>query len=287
VLHSILTLVASLVGVVLAPVYDGLERKLRAAIHTRIGPPVLQTWYDLVKLFSKELVIPEGGTWCVLTLALEITALVASIALLNYIPLVTIPGVVGVEVAAFIALLTVATALTMVRAVAQNNVYSVVGGFREFTLALSSEPFLVFSYLALVAGGERPVFRISSLLILTICAYVLSSRIPYDIAEAEPELSAGVNIELAGPLLGVATMSTVLRRFLAAELTALALVSTAGFWSYQALVLSLALTPAVWVVHALVSILLGRTRVDVGPRTLLLTLFPLSVVTITIYGLGL
>jgi formate hydrogenlyase subunit 4 len=283
----LLTIVASIVGVVLAPVYDALERKLRAAVHTRIGPPLLQTWYDIMKLFSKELVIPEGGTWCVLSVVLEFTALVASVALLNYIPLATAPGVAGVEAAAFIALLSVATALVMVRAVAQNNVYSVVGGFREFALALSSEPFLIFSYLALVASGERFVFRLSSLLILTICAYVLSGRIPYDIAEAEPELSAGVSIELAGPLLGVATMSATLRRLLAAELTALALVSTAGLWGYRALALSLALTPAVWMVHALVSILLGRTRVDVGPRTLLLTLFPLTVVATVIYGLGL
>jgi len=287
VLHSLLTIAVSLAGITLAPVYDGLERKLRAAIHTRIGPPILQTWYDLVKLFSKELVIPEGGSWCVLSAILELTALAASVALLNYVPLAATPGMVGIEVAAFIVLLSVATALTIVRAVTQNNVYSVVGGFREFTLALSSEPFLVFSYIALVAGGERFVFKLASTLILAICAYVLSGRIPYDIAEAEPELSAGVNIELAGPLLGVATMSTLLRKFLAAELTALALVLVAGFEGYQALALALALTPGVWVVHALVSILLGRTRVDVGPRTLLLTLLPLSIVTVAVYGLGL
>ncbi len=286
-LHSLLTLAVLLAGVFLAPIYDGLERKLRAAVHTRIGPPVLQTWYDLVKLFSKELVVPEGGSWCALSVVLEFVALVASVALLSYVPLAVSPGKAGAEVVAFIVLLTVATALTMVRAVSQNNVYSVVGGFREFTLALSSEPFLIFSYLAIATGGERFVLKLSSLLILVISAYVVSGRIPYDIAEAEPELSAGVNIELAGPLLGVATMSTVLKRLLAAELTAMAFVLTVGFDGYQALALALALTPAVWVVHSLVSILLGRTRVDMAPRTLLLTLFPLCVVTITIYGLGL
>jgi len=286
VLHSLLALAVLLAGVFLAPIYDGLERKLRAAVHTRIGPPVLQTWYDLVKLFSKELIVPEGGSWCVLSVVLELVALVASVALLSYVPLTVSSGTVGAEVVAFIVLLTVATALTIARAVSQNNVYSVVGGFREFTLALSSEPFLIFSYLAIATGGERFVLKLSSLLILAISAYVVSGRIPYDIAEAEPELSAGVNIELAGPLLGIATMSTVLKRLLAAELTAMALALVAGFEGYQALALALALTPAVWVVHALVSILLGRTRVDIAPKTLLLTLFPLCVVTITIYGLG-
>jgi len=286
VLHSLLALAVLLAGVFLAPIYDGLERKLRAAVHTRIGPPVLQTWYDLVKLFSKELIVPEGGSWCVLSVVLELVALVASVALLSYVPLTVSPGTVGAEVVAFIVLLTVATALTIARAVSQNNVYSVVGGFREFTLALSSEPFLIFSYLAIATGGERFVLKLSSLLILAISAYVVSGRIPYDIAEAEPELSAGVNIELAGPLLGIATMSTVLKRLLAAELTAMALALVAGFEGYQALALTLALTPAVWVVHALISILLGRTRVDIAPKTLLLTLFPLCVVTIAIYGLG-
>ncbi|HWI60585.1 MAG TPA: NADH-quinone oxidoreductase subunit H, partial [Symbiobacteriaceae bacterium] len=38
----------------LAPLYAGLTRKLRARLQNRQGPPILQPYFDLFKLLGKE-----------------------------------------------------------------------------------------------------------------------------------------------------------------------------------------------------------------------------------------
>ncbi len=44
----------TLVGSILPVILDGVERKLKARVQSRIGPPITQTLYDLLKLTIKE-----------------------------------------------------------------------------------------------------------------------------------------------------------------------------------------------------------------------------------------
>jgi len=39
---------------ILSPFFDGFTRKVRALIHGRVGPPPLQSYYDIIKLMGKE-----------------------------------------------------------------------------------------------------------------------------------------------------------------------------------------------------------------------------------------
>ncbi|MDW8010904.1 MAG: NADH-quinone oxidoreductase subunit H, partial [Sulfolobales archaeon] len=274
------------IQLVLAPVYDGLERKVRAAIHTRIGPPVLQTWYDIVKLFSKEVVVPVGGSWYALVAVLEMLTLVTASVLLVHVSSAGLNRAALFEASVFIVLTGIATTLAVVRAVSQSNVFSVLGGFREFSLMISAEPFLATSLLLLISGAEAPASKAIAALVLVIAAYVISGRVPYDIAEAEPELASGVNIELAGPLLGVATLSVVLKKFISATLTALALTSWSSLVGIASLAAAALLTPIIWIAHTVVGTLLGRSRVDLAVRFLYTTLFILSSMLLVSYGLG-
>lgn len=283
----LLSLVVAVVALALAPLYDGVERKVRAAIHTRIGPPILQTWYDIVKLLSKEVVIPVGGLWSVLVVVLELATLAAASILLIFISTTGFAESVYLETVSFIVLVGVTSALAIVRAISQNNVFSVVGGFREFMLILSTEPFMVASLLLLASGVGTLTTRGLTVLTLTVSAYVFSGRIPYDIAEAEPELASGVNIELAGPVLGIATTSAVLKKMVSATLTSLAIVSLAGLRGIESLVAVTLMTPAVWIVHTIVSILLGRSRVDLSTKFLYVTLIFLCLILLVSFGLGL
>ena len=45
----------------LAPLAEGLLRKLKATIHSRQGPPVIQPYLDLAKLSVKEDLAPTTG----------------------------------------------------------------------------------------------------------------------------------------------------------------------------------------------------------------------------------
>ncbi|MCX8170843.1 MAG: NADH-quinone oxidoreductase subunit H, partial [Candidatus Bathyarchaeota archaeon] len=42
--------------------FDGVDRKLHARMQKRIGPPIIQPFYDLIKLFSKERIVPATAS---------------------------------------------------------------------------------------------------------------------------------------------------------------------------------------------------------------------------------
>lgn len=48
---------------IVSPLVGGIIKKVKSLTQKRKGPPVLQMYYDLIKLFSKELVISDQSTW--------------------------------------------------------------------------------------------------------------------------------------------------------------------------------------------------------------------------------
>ena len=243
-------------GVVLAPIYDSLERKIKARLHSRVGPPILQTWYDVLKLLAKELVIPEGGYF---TAAIVLTELFLSIALLVTVSFLLFfqSLTVYVLVAVFISALSAAT---LVKSVSQNNLFSVIGGFREYSVVLSAEPFLILLVLLIGARGVADLKSLIGLAPVALTAYVMTARIPFDIAEAEPEIASGIMIELSGPLLATNELSLLTRRYVMAALPAYLFLPWFIANPLLKVVLGLALTLLTWVIFAVVAVLLGRTR---------------------------
>ncbi|MEK4035759.1 NADH-quinone oxidoreductase subunit H [Methylocystis sp. IM3] len=47
----------------LSPVLIGFTRKVKARLLRRRGAPILQPWYDLIRLFRKETVLAEDASW--------------------------------------------------------------------------------------------------------------------------------------------------------------------------------------------------------------------------------
>src|SRR5512140_1665826 len=45
-----------------APLFSGFARVLRAKMHSRHGPPLLQNYYDLFKLMKRQEILPAEGT---------------------------------------------------------------------------------------------------------------------------------------------------------------------------------------------------------------------------------
>ena len=46
-----------------APLLIGLLRTVRARLEGRAGPPIVQPWRDLRKLWTKERIVPEHTSW--------------------------------------------------------------------------------------------------------------------------------------------------------------------------------------------------------------------------------
>ena len=57
-MEIIIALVQALLLVLLAPLVSGSARWLRAKMHTRKGPSILQDYYDIAKLFRRQDVHP-------------------------------------------------------------------------------------------------------------------------------------------------------------------------------------------------------------------------------------
>ena len=48
-------------AIFVAPLLDGVRRKITARLQNRVGPPMTQSWRDIIKLFGKETILPEGS----------------------------------------------------------------------------------------------------------------------------------------------------------------------------------------------------------------------------------
>src|SRR5512135_970954 len=54
-------LLQALLIALLAPLFSGFARVLRAKMHSRHGPPLLQNYYDLFKLMKRQEILPAEG----------------------------------------------------------------------------------------------------------------------------------------------------------------------------------------------------------------------------------
>ncbi len=268
-------------GVGLAPIYDSLERKVRARLHSRVGPPILQTWYDILKLLRKELVIPEGGYF---TAAVVLTELGVSVGLLLAASfMLMMPSLTTYVLTA--VFLSALSAVTMVKSVSQNNLFSIIGGFREYSIVLSSEPFLIFLILLIGSAYVRGCTDLRVLVGLAplyLTTYVMTARVPFDIAEAEPEIASGIMIELSGPTLAANELSLLIKRYVMAALPTYLILPI--FINSVAIKAGVGLAAALitWVIYGVVAVLHGRSRAAVMFKGTSLTALALTTLFIIV-----
>jgi NADH-quinone oxidoreductase subunit H len=205
------------------------ERKVLARMQVRVGPNragpfgALQPVADGIKLIFKEELIPHSADKLIFVLAPVITVIPALIvtAVVPWGPVVVI---FGREVPLYIADLNIGVlyllAVTSISVFgitlagwSSNNKYATLGGLRATAQMISYELSMGFSILApvLVAGslslvkiveGQWPVPYIL-IQPVAFVIYLMSSiaeinRAPFDMPEAEQELTAGYHTEYSG-----------------------------------------------------------------------------------------
>ncbi len=63
-LESIIKLILQiLITLLIAPFFTGVIRKMKAKVQHRVGASVFQPYYDLIKLFKKDLVVSDTASW--------------------------------------------------------------------------------------------------------------------------------------------------------------------------------------------------------------------------------
>ena len=202
------------------------ERKLLAKMQLRVGPlyagkfeGILQPIADVMKLLSKELVIPRvvDRFFFILAPLLTVTIATAAVAVIP----VTERWVIArsdVGVLVIFAVLAFFPLTALMAAWSSNSRYPMLGGLRALHQMVAYEIPLILSILApVVFAGSLNLIDIvekqSSLwfillapisaLTFYICSLAELERIPFDLPEAEPELVSGWLTEYGGMNFGL------------------------------------------------------------------------------------
>ncbi len=220
-----------LFALVLSPLVLGLIKTVKARIQGRPGPPVLQQYYQLRKLFHKEIVYSEDSSFIMrlgpyLGIAFMLTASL-------FVPMVFIPqtGWFG-NIILFFYLMITAKFFMVLGGLDAGSTFGGMGSSREMTVSSIIEPVTIMSCAALafvlkttsipemfrtlLAGS---IFSYPTLILVGISLFIIliveSARVPVDNPETHLELTMiheAMILEQSGPKLALVELASGVRQ---------------------------------------------------------------------------
>jgi len=195
------------------------DRKITARVQFRKGPPVLQPFYDFFKLLLvKETILPKHGSPLIFLLMPIFAVFGASMAgVFILLPLFNITSGFRGDLLVIFYLLTIPSFSYIIGALASGNPLAAVGGSREMKLILSYELtfLLVISGIIMKCGQQFELYSIihaqqmgspfigsiSGVLLFVAGIFCIQAKlglVPFDMPEAEAEITEGIFIEYSG-----------------------------------------------------------------------------------------
>lgn len=196
----------------LAPLLEGVMRKITARIQSRQGPPLYQPYLDLIKLLGKENLNAAGHR------AFRLAPLLAFASILAVVALLPFGGGANFlahssDLMTLIYFLTLSGFAVLLGALASGNPFASVGASREMMTIIMLEPVLAMTLIlgavrsgsfrlaealeGVAAPGGLSYFLMLAVFLVALQAFV--SRQPFDIPEAEVEILEGPYMEYSGP----------------------------------------------------------------------------------------
>jgi NADH-quinone oxidoreductase subunit H len=217
-----------LFAAVIGLVTSWVDRKVTARVQMRVGPPLLQPFYDIVKLLIKETCVPASGSPA-LFLAAPLVGLAAAALASTIIwrAQLLVDGAFIGDLIVVLYLLTMPAISVVLGSFASGNPLASVGGSREMKLILAYElPFVLSILVPVVASHSLRLDGILAapaatgapsgvlaLLVALICTQAKLTLVPFDAPEAETELSGGAYIEYSGPPLAMFKLTRAVMLF--------------------------------------------------------------------------
>ena len=221
----------------------GIDRKAVARMQKRIGPPIIQPFYDFFKLLGKETIIPQAATKSVF-IAAPLIGLASLVVMALFIPVFGYTAVSSVaDVIVLLYLLTIPAATIIIGGAASGSPYAGVGASREMVAIIAYELPLILILLtvgkkAALDGGitfslaEITAYQVECGSMLThwsmipaaiAMLLVIPSEVgshPFDVAEAETEICEGPLVEYSGALLGIYKLNHAIKMYVLTALFA-------------------------------------------------------------------
>jgi formate hydrogenlyase subunit 4 len=184
-----------------------------------MGPPIYQTYLDLLKLFGKE----------------DITRSPLAVLYISCIATATFVLTLRGDIITFIYLLTASSICLVLYSLFMGNPFAIAGGGREVMMFVIVEPVMAAAFLSYAIKAQSflishiiawsNIYGINISSIFAIIAMLLAiqaqmGKLPFDLAEAEQELIGGVFLEASGSTLALFKWGLALRQFLIAYLVA-------------------------------------------------------------------
>lgn len=192
------SVVAPVVGCLLA----GLDRKLSARMQGRVGPPLLQPYYDVRKLLEKDRASVNSSEGVYITCALVFTLLAGGVF------------ASGGNLLLCVFLVTLSSLFFIVAAYCTRSPYAEVGAARETLQVMAYEPMVLFMAVAFfLATGSFDVGVVGVVDVPAIAQawlaflgllFILTIKLrksPFDLStshHAHQELVKGVTTEMSG-----------------------------------------------------------------------------------------
>jgi len=204
---AVFILIGLAVGPLLGGLVSGLDRILTARLQSRIGPPLWQPFYDVIKLWSKEkTAVNVWQAFCVYCYVAATSIALVLFFLRSDLLLILFIQAVG---AVFLA----------VGALSSTSPFSQVGAHRELLQILSYEPLLILVTIGIYL--ETGSFKIEKIydwaeplliklpFLFVVLGYALIVKLrksPFDLStshHAHQELVKGLLTDYSGPILAL------------------------------------------------------------------------------------
>ena len=201
-----------------ALLYEGFFRKINARLQNRIGPPILQPFYDIMKLFEKKPLKSQNDPFYKYS---PLLYFITVYALFLFIPFSIISFQYDFVLLLYLTIL--ASAFYVLAGLSSDNPFGIVGSMREMILMIVYEITLVIVIFNFILGTgilSFADFQSSLLFIylplssigLIIVSFVEVHVTPFDTTEAKTEIMGGSTTEYSGKNLALMKLSMVMKR---------------------------------------------------------------------------
>lgn len=208
-MNIIAIIIATIAFAIIAPVLGcllaGIDRIISARMQGRVGPPLLQPYYDVRKLLGKENVSVNSSEGVYITCALVFTILAGGIFFS------------GGNLLMSVFVITLSALFFIVAAYSTRSPYAEIGAGRETLQVMAYEPMVLFMavgfFMAAGTFDVAGVFALDAPVITNIWLvflgflFILTIKLrksPFDLSyshHAHQELVKGITTEMSGPTL--------------------------------------------------------------------------------------
>jgi len=233
-------LFSTIVGLILS----GIDRKVVARMQKRIGPPIIQPFYDFFKLLGKETIVPRTASRKTFLYA-PVIGLLALVTVALFIPMFKFTAISTVaDIIVIIYLLTIPAVALIIGGAASGSPYAGVGISREMVAIISYELPLVIVLLTIgkkvgmALNNGAITFSLSQIvnyqaqygpmitkwslipaaIALLLIIPIKVGSVPFDIAEAETEICEGPLVEYSGVPLAIFKLNHAIKMFIMTSL---------------------------------------------------------------------